>query len=130
MKPLKMVQKTDGGPTSPPKIILKQQKHQEEVSTVPVNSSHQHNTNTKKVAKPLFRPVSMIPRALQCRWGVVKRNREQETIILMGRKNYKIADYLGFTRLATTRIIVVLNMEAVPSFIKHSLLPYEPQKRI
>lgn len=68
--------------------------------------------------------------ALQRSWRQIKRDQQPETIFVVAKQNYEIAAYLGLTRHATTWVTVVLDTGAGPSFIKHSLIPYEFQKHV
>lgn len=72
----------------------------------------------------------MILGALLRPWRRVKRDRGPETIFVMARENHKIVAYLGLTRYAISRAIVVLDTEAGSGLIKYLLIPYELQKRI
>lgn len=130
---LKKSPKLVEGLSSSPKLDLRRPpKIPKERSILPANCSslqHKHKHKKKSFHDNFSQPLWFLE-LYDSHGDEFKGNQKVKTSFVMARQNYKNPAYIGLTWHATTRFIVVLDIGAGSSFIKHSLISNELQKHI
>ena len=111
------------------RVLSRPNKRIEDLSPRP--TKHKRNISVLSKSKtPKSVEEDQVIGLLQRPWRRIQREKQSQTVFVMAKRNYKIAAYLGLTRRAMKRFIVVLDTGAGSSFIRTSALSPDLQKLI